>query len=159
MQTLGNNNSFFIEQIGRLQAALRGGPYTQEQIDILFNRTKRFKTNHLQKTVDHLITTKNLLPPIGDIITGCRVEAYGDEQKEDQEEKKFAKDFFEGKIPPHGEIMKDSMGLILDSLNGKITKHQLSQKMLTMEELYPGRGWKHEALILTRNRKQEEAKE
>lgn len=147
--SLETNKVFFVEQIGRVQKALRGGPYTQEQIDLLFNQVKRFKTHHLQKTIDHLITTKNLLPPIADVIAGCRVEAYGDEQKEDHEEKQFAKDFFDGKIQPPGQMGKESMKLILDKLNGKITKLELYQKMLEMENRYPGLGWKREANLMT----------
>lgn len=149
--SIGTNKKEFEEQIEKLQKGLKG-TYTKEQIGILFNQTKRFKIVHLTKTVEHLLITKTFLPPANDIISGCRVEAYSDEQEEDREEAQFARDLFDGKIQPHGEIAKDSMELILGSLKGKTTKNQLYKKMLDMEGIYPGMGWRAEAQKL----KQEE---
>jgi hypothetical protein len=158
MQTLEKNNDFFIQQIDRIQKALRGN-YSKEQIEILFNKTKRFKPKHLESTIEHLILSKTFLPPIGDIEVGCRVEAYGDEQKEDQEEKKFAKDFFEGKAPVHGKMGKEAMILILDVLTVekegfflkqklKMTVPELYQEMLKMDERWPGLGWEQQAELM-----------
>ena len=142
--SIETNKPFFEEQMKRLQSGLKGS-YTKEQINIIFNQTKKFKTNHLVKTVEHLLIAKTFLPPANDIIAGCRVEAYGDEQKENQEEKQFADELFEGEVQPHGKMAKDAMQLVVDVLNKKITKHQLYQKMLTMDGVYPGEDWKKEA--------------
>ncbi len=142
--SLEKNEEFFKEQIERLQKALKGS-YTKEQVNLLFNQIKRFKVHHLQETIEHLITMKTFLPPIGDVIAGCRTESYGDEREEDKDDAQFAKDLFEGKVHLHGKIAKDAMELISESFSGKITKHQLHQRMFKMDELYPGRGWRTEA--------------
>ena len=156
MQTsLESNKEEFKTQITRLQKALKGS-YTVEQVDLLFNSVKRYKVSHLIKTVDHLIMMKTFLCPINDIISGCRVEAYGDEQKEDKEEKQFAREFFGGQHEPKGQMAKEAMKLILSVLTvdhegfflkpkKEMSKIQLYQKMIEMDKLYPGIGWEREA--------------
>ncbi len=107
LTSLESNEKNFKEQIERLQKGLKGS-YTKEQINILFDQVKRFKVDHLTKTVEHLLITKTFLPPANDIIAGCRVEAYGDEIKEDHEDKQFSKDFLGGKTKPKGEMGRES---------------------------------------------------
>ncbi len=151
---LEKNEPIFKEQIERLQKGLKGS-YTKEQINILFTNIKRFKVDHLTRTVEHLLITKTFLPPVNDIMAGCRVEAYGDELKDQEEEKSDAKRFFNGELY-HRKMAKESMDLITDVLTinkegfflkpkAVMTKNQLYQKMLILEERYPGRGWKTEA--------------
>ncbi|HAX99321.1 MAG TPA: hypothetical protein DCY12_10660 [Candidatus Atribacteria bacterium] len=159
MQTsLESNRPIFKEQIERLQKGLKG-TYTREQVEILFDNIKRFKVDQLTRTVEHLLITKTFLPPANDVIAGCRVEAYGDEQKEDREEKRFAKDFFEGKAPVHGQMAKEAMRLILDVLTvdkegfflkpkPKMTVPELYQEMLKMDDRWPGLDWRQQADLM-----------
>ncbi|MBU0959460.1 MAG: hypothetical protein KKB31_05945 [Nanoarchaeota archaeon] len=159
-ESLVKNEKVFVQEIERIQKALKG-TYTKEQIALLSKKIGRYKTKHLQQTVEHLIMTKTFLPPIGDIEAGCRVESYGDELKEDREEKEFARNFFDGKTQPKGQMAREAMKLILGILTidhegffnkpkKEMTKDQLYNEMLEIDNVYPGIGWKKEAELMVK---------
>lgn len=168
MQTLKGNMATFKSEIERLQRGLKGS-YTKEQIDLLFEQTKKFKTSHLKAAVDHIVAMKMVLPPPNDVVVGCRTEYYGDELREDQEEKKFARNFFDGKVTQKGNMAKKAMGLILSILTEdkegfflkpkrEMTVPELYQEMLKLDDDYPGVGWGQEAYRVMDIRKKREIK-
>lgn len=143
---LENNKELFIQEVEKLQRGLRGN-YSKEQIELIFKKIKAYKVNHLKKTVEHLLSVKTFLPPIGEIEVGCRAESYSDKMEEDKEDRMFAKNFFEGKSKG-GEMVKLSIKLITDVLSGVISKHQLYGKMQDMETIYPNIGWGRMSALL-----------
>lgn len=154
MKYLKDNYDLFTQQIDRLEKGLKG-QYTQGQLEVLYNQIKHFKTSYLVDAVTHCLSTKMFLPPVNDVVICCRIESYGDHENEKEEEKKFARKFFDGEEKFEG-MAKESARLIRDVLTTNredfflkesrpFDKSQLHEKMVEMEKRFPGVGWRREA--------------
>ena len=135
----------YQSNIDQLQRAFKG-QYTEEQIKRLFTSLQGKSATSFKKAVDWLILNKTRLPFPGEVIM-----AVDNEQSQEWREKKFkeqteAKDFFEGKTY-RGNMHKEALKIIAKALDKDhpITLTELYNKMIEMEAVYPGIGWRREA--------------
>jgi len=132
-------------QINALQNAFKQ-KYTDEQTKRLFSSLQGKSENNLKKAIDWLILNKTRLPFPGEVIM-----AVDNEQSQEWREKKYkeqteAKEFFEGKTYK-GQMVKETLKIIAEALDrdNPVSLVEHYKKMIEMESIYPGIGWRKEA--------------
>jgi hypothetical protein len=141
---LESNKKFYENEIFRLEKALKGEKYSDEQLYLLFNAIRRYKTSHLKKTIDFIIFNRVFRPPIIEIVNGCRSEALEEERFDNKRDEQFAQKFMSNEISGGTEMEKESRNLCVALLHGRITMADLPEKMKEMAKKYPGKGWEQE---------------